>query len=142
MNNSRFAVAIHTLAVLAHHCEAPATSDLIAESVNTNPVVIRRLIALLRRAGLVSTRTGRGGGFALGREAKKITLLDIYRAVEEREVLPVHDSPNQRCPIGREVSEVIHRYTLAAEKAMEQSLGSTTLQQLVETLGRKMRNCR
>lgn len=142
MSNSRFAVAIHTLAVLAYHSERPASSDVVARSVNTNPVVIRRLIALLRRAGLVTTQNGRGGGFTLARDPREITLLDIYRAVEERELIPVHEGSNRRCPIGREVSEVLHRYTGAAERALEQSLRRTTLQQVVSAIGRRISDCR
>ena len=141
MNNSRFAVAVHTLAVLAQHPEGPASSDLIAGSVNTNPVVIRRLIASLRRAGLVSAQAGRGGGFSLGREPRAITLLDIYRALEERELIPMHEGSNPRCPIAREISHVLQRHTASAERALEESLGRTTLQQILSTLRRRMRNC-
>lgn len=141
MTNSRFAVAIHTLAVLAWEPGKPASSEVVARSVNTNPVVIRRLIALLRRAGLVSTQNGRGGGFTLARDPREITLLDIYRAVEERELIAVHEGSNRHCPIGREVSEVLQRYTTAAERAVEQSLSRTTLRQVVSAIGRRIRAC-
>src|SRR6187401_1504501 len=80
--NSRFAVAVHVMTALAYNHGEPLSSPLLAKSVRTNPVVIRRLMAQLRRAGLVEAWPGKSGGVRLGRSAATITLLDIYRAVE------------------------------------------------------------
>ncbi|HET8798300.1 MAG TPA: Rrf2 family transcriptional regulator [Thermoanaerobaculia bacterium] len=135
--NSRFAVAVHTLAVLAWQDEMPVSSEVIARSVNTNPVVIRRLIASLREAGLVTAQAGRGGGFFLGRAAKDITLMDVYRAVEERELIPIHEESNRRCPVGSCIDKVLLRYTTAAEKALEESLSRTTIQNVVASIRRQ-----
>jgi DNA-binding IscR family transcriptional regulator len=65
MVNCRFTVAIHVLCLLAAQHPQPLTSEFIAGSVNTNPVVIRRLLGSLRRAGLVKSQPGVSGGWEL-----------------------------------------------------------------------------
>ncbi|HEX8852924.1 MAG TPA: Rrf2 family transcriptional regulator, partial [Pyrinomonadaceae bacterium] len=79
--NSRFAVAVHALTLLAWAGEEPVKSEYLACSVNTNPVVIRRILCALARAGLVTSQTGASGGSRLARPAAEITLREVYRAV-------------------------------------------------------------
>ena len=81
MTSNRFAVAIHILSLLETNKNGRTTSDMIAGSVNTNPVVIRRIMGLLSKAGLVTTSPGVAGA-AITRPVSEITLLDIYRAVQ------------------------------------------------------------
>src|SRR5258707_11720814 len=78
----RFAIAVHVLAVLAYKEGDRVTSAMLAESVNTNPVIIRRLLLTLQRARLVDTRKGAGSGSRLSRSPRRINLAEIYRAVE------------------------------------------------------------
>ncbi|HEU0301350.1 MAG TPA: Rrf2 family transcriptional regulator, partial [Longimicrobium sp.] len=100
--SSRMAVAVHVLAYLAWRRDEPITSERMASSVNTNPVVVRRIMGSLRNAGLVSVQPGVGGGAQLAREPEDITLLEVYRAVEEKEELfAMHSSePCRHCDIG------------------------------------------
>ena len=84
--NSRFAVATHILTLLYSMGNDPLTSEFIAGSVNTNPVVIRRLLSVLNKAGLTTGRLGAGGGATLARPATAITLLDVHRAVGAGEI--------------------------------------------------------
>jgi Rrf2 family protein len=143
MPSSRFSVAVHTLSILAHRAEEPVSSDVIAQSVNTNPVVIRKLIARLRRARLVKSRSGRGGGLSLAREPRKISLMDIYNAVEGRELIPVHDETSRHCEVGREVTQVLERYTSAAEEAMAVYLRGITLSDVIADIRSRLgANCR
>ena len=78
----RFAMAVHVLAVLAYKEGDPVTSAMLAGSVNTNPVIIRRLLLSLQRARLVETRKGAGSGSRLSRSPGRINLAEVYRAVE------------------------------------------------------------
>ncbi len=94
--SSRFAVAVHALSLLAHHGRA-LDSPFIAGSVNTNPTVVRRVLGKLARAGLVSTQEGAGGDTTLARAAARITLADVYRAVEG-EVKLFGTAPRQAGP--------------------------------------------
>src|SRR5947209_16981319 len=96
--SSRFAVALHVLVALAHGSESGATSEQLATSVSTNPVVVRRILGALVRAGLVSGQGGRSGGYRLARDPSRIRLSDVHRAVEPQGVLALHENPeNKAC---------------------------------------------
>ncbi len=95
--NSRFTVGIHMLTLLALSGEEVVTSEYIAGSVNTNPVVIRRLISQLRDAKWVPSEGGLGGGLA----ARPVPLRDIHVAMEGSTLFPMHPSPpNPLWPVG------------------------------------------
>jgi Rrf2 family protein len=133
MQNSRFAVAINTLLMLATNTKGPVSSDYIAGSVGTNPVLIRRLMGDLRAAGLVDSRAGAAGGFVLARPADRIGLDDIYGAVEADPLFARHSNANPKCPIGRAVGPLLDRVLGQAESAMLQSLKRTTLGDLIHS---------
>ena len=111
--NSRMTVAIHVLSYLVlaeKRRRDPVTSDQIASSVNTNPVVIRRMLGLLQKGGLVRSRRGANAGWTLARQPDAITLLDVYSAVEEEPLFGLHAStPNQKCPIGRNIQPTLRK---------------------------------
>ncbi len=86
-SSSRFAVALHVVTLLAAGGGRPVPSALVAGSVRTNPVVIRRILRDLARAGIVETRRGSSGGSRLARAPRRVTLLQVYRAVEEEGAL-------------------------------------------------------
>src|SRR5690349_21618846 len=97
----RFAMAVHVLAVLAHAQGDRLTSAQLALSVNTNPVIIRRLLLALQRAKLVETSKGAGSGSRLSRSPARINLADIYCAVERPDPFArPHRKPNAECPVG------------------------------------------
>ena len=136
MVSTRFAVAIHILLLLATARQTgPATSQFLASSVNTNPVVVRRITGQLARAGLVRVRRGPGGA-ELTRAADLLTLADIWVAVTPRagRLLPLHACPNQACPVGRDVHAVLGRAFATAEQALLEALARTTLADLLTTL--------
>ncbi len=126
-------MAVHVLAVLAYHEGDPVTSARLARSVNTNPVIIRRLLLALQRARLVKTRKGAGAGSRLGRSPGRINLADIYRAVEDVEpfVSPAR-RPNPACPVGSRIRSTLDRVFASAEAALERDLEKTTLAGVVE----------
>src|SRR5258708_25058337 len=98
----RLAMAVHVLAVLAYKDGDRVTSNLLASSVNTNPVIIRRLLLVLQKARLVDTRKGAGSGSRLGRSPARINLGEVYRAVEERECFVMtRRKPDHGCPVGQ-----------------------------------------
>ena len=138
--NTRFAVAVHILTFLQTQQGEPATSELVASSVNTNPSLIRRLLSQLARAGLTTSQMGTGGGALLGKPADRITLLDVYRAVDEdREVIPLHAAPNPRCPVGRNIHAVLEGRIEAAEQALQAELDRTTIADLAGDVRRRVR---
>ncbi len=103
-SNSRLTIATHILAWMAlveTGRADPVTSERIARSVNTNPVVIRRLLGALARKGLVKSHRGANAGWTLATSADAITLSDIYRAVEDGSLFAMHASPPNQALSGR-----------------------------------------
>ncbi|WP_379971019.1 Rrf2 family transcriptional regulator [Ectobacillus sp. sgz5001026] len=133
MKNSRFAVAIHILALAS--IQPNATSDFIASSVNTNPVVIRRISSMLKKAGLLTSQAGIPG-VTLTKEPSAITLLDIYRAIqsEDQSTFSMHENPNPNCVVGRNIQTTLEKKFCEAQKAMENELASQTLTDILEDL--------
>lgn len=133
-NNSRFTMAIHVLALLALE-DRSLTSKYIAGSVNTNPVVVRRVLGLLHEAGLVITQLGAEGGAALARRPETIDLLTIYRATEPAGLFGLHpNDPNPLCPCGRTIQPILHTVFDRAQSAMEQVLAETTLADITQEI--------
>lgn len=127
--NTRFAVAVHMLAFLATNTRWPNTSDFIALSVNTNAVVIRRLVGCLKKAGLVRVLP-KAGGTVLARPAEKISLLDVYLAVnpaDECVLINMHKNPNLSCPVGLCIHDALAGPVQKARTAFAESLSSTSL---------------
>jgi len=137
--SSRFSVAIHILSLLEINKDGISTSEYISGSVNTNPVVIRRIMGMLNKAGLVEVRTGVAGS-KLSRPLDQITLLDVYRAVhvvEEDGLFAVHDHPNPDCPVGKNIQSTIEPIFSLAQKAMENTLAAVTLKDVVNDISAK-----
>src|SRR6266480_4270963 len=111
--NSRLTVAVHALAWMAlaqRQGREVLTSDQVAASVNTNPVIIRRCLGDLRRAGLVRVRHGAGAGWSLARPAGEITLLEVHDAVGQEPPFGLHHAePNLECPVGRGIRPALSR---------------------------------
>ena len=124
----RFAMAVHVLAVLAYKEGDRVTSALLAGSVNTNPVIVRRLLLALQRAKLVETRKGAGSGSRLSRSPGRINLAQIYRAVEGCEPFATPSrKPNAACPVGYCIRATLDRVFASAQEALERDLEKTTL---------------
>src|SRR5215471_1238992 len=119
----RFAMAVHVLSVLAYKDGQRVTSGLLASSVNTNPVVIRRLLLALQRGGLVETRKGVGSGSRLSCPPGQISLADVYRAVEAGQgfVLPPN-KPNVHCPVGSCIQRTLSEVFSSGEEAVVKNL--------------------
>ena len=133
--NSQFAVGTHILTLLAQTPGQTLTSEHIAGSVNTNPVVIRRILGFLNRAGLVSSQPGTGGGWQLRRVPEEITLLEIYHAVDEGRLLALHHrSPNPACLVGRNIQHSLEDIFGEAEQALEQVLARQTIAQVLQSV--------
>ena len=133
--SSRFAVAVHVLTLMAWADEESLKSEQVAESVNTNPVVIRRMLCELAESNLVVSQTGAFGGSRLAREPEKITLLDIYHAVEAPGVFSLHrHPPSRRCPVGVNIGTVLNNVLGEVDSAVENVLANITIKDIVSRL--------
>jgi Rrf2 family protein len=128
-------MAVHVLTVLAYKEGDRVTSAFLAGSVNTNPVIIRRLLLALQRANLVETNKGAGAGSRLSRSPGRINLAEIYRAVEACEPFASPSrKPNAACPVGHCIQAALDKVFASAQQALERDLEKTTLAGLIATV--------
>lgn len=127
--SSRFTMAIHMFACIDTFKEQKMTSDFMAASIGTNPVIIRKLLQQLKAAGLIEVARGTGG-VRITRPLEDITFLDVYRAVEctpDNELFHFHENPNEKCPVGRNIHRVLDDKLNKVQKTMENELAAITL---------------
>jgi DNA-binding IscR family transcriptional regulator len=125
--DSRLSGVLH---VLLHMAEAkgPLTSELLAKAMQTNPVVIRRIMAGLRDEGLVRSEKGHGGGWTIARDLSTVTLHDIYSALGEPAVFAMGNRTEAPgCLVEEAVNAAMNDALAAAEVLLLQRLGSVTL---------------
>lgn len=140
--SSRFSIAVHLLACIGiFQGEYKLTSDFLASSVNANPVVIRRILQQLKGAGIVEVARGSGGAL-LARNPNKITLLDVYNAVEcvsSGELFHFHENPSSECPVGRNIHTVLDDRLDHIQKAMENEMRKTTMADILSDTQKAMK---
>ena len=129
-------VATHVLTLLAYGGGEAMTSEYIAGSVNTNPVVVRRILAMLAKAGLVVTQEGAGGGVRLAKPAKDIDLRSVFAAVDTEDLFAPHpQDPNPLCPVGGTIKAALEPTLDAAAEALLGSLAKTSVADLLSRVG-------
>jgi Rrf2 family protein len=135
--STRFAVAVHALAALAVSDGKPLRSEDLAYSANTGAVVIRGLLSRLNDAGLTRSQLGAGGGALLAKPAKKISLRDVYEAVEDTELFSMHRNPPcKSCAVGGNILEAMVPVLTRARKAMEDELLKTSIADIAAEVAR------
>ena len=138
MANSQFAMAVHVLAMLANNCDERMKSGYIAKSVNTNAVVIRRLLCDLHDADLVVSQTGYSGGTCLTRGPDEIRLSEIYDAVSHDEVFGLHPKkPDPKCAVGSSITGVLGNLQSEVESAVRTKFAGYTLQDVINRMEKK-----
>ncbi len=133
-------IAAHALTWMAANeliGQPSTTSEQIAKSVRTNPVVIRRLMGPLTKAGIVSSQRGRGSGWRLTRPAKEITLAQIAEALGGETNFALHaNEPSPICPIAQGIRPALRPIYARVDQAVRRELERTTLADVVrDTLG-------
>ncbi len=119
--------------MLLHLAEQPGpqTSETLARAMNTNPVVVRRIMAGLREQGLVRSEKGHGGGWTIASDLTAVTLGDIYEALGRPEILAMGnrtDAPG--CLVEQSVNAALGQAFNDAEALLLQRFGEITLAQL------------
>ena len=134
-DSQRFPVAAHALAYLAHKGAYAATeaepSAVLAASVPTNPVVIRRVTALLAKAGLIATRPGASGGSWLLRRPEDIRLDEVLKAVNGCAQLGSPPAGAKGCPVGEHIPRQVAKALTAADQAAGAALSKITIADLL-----------
>lgn len=135
-DSQRFPVAAHALAYLAHKGayapDAAVSSALLAASMPTNPVVVRRITAMLAKAGLIGTRSGAAGGAWLLQPPESITLDQVLRAVNGCAHLGCPPPGAKGCPIGEKIPKQVAKAIAAADTAAAERLARITVADLLQ----------
>lgn len=136
MVNKRFATAIHILSALACHDKArPLNSDLLAESMSTNPVVVRRLLKKLTQGGIVQTQRGKNGGVRLSKKPAQIKLSDIYECLESRHLISVNEKPPKKdCHVSCSMGFIMENLASGVEQSVKAYLSKQSLADLVRKI--------
>lgn len=130
--NTKMASAVQILLYIAYVDDQSRHSESIANSLNTNPVVVRKLLKLMEQQGLVLLRQGRKGGVELAHSAEDITLAQVYQAIEsEHGLFSLREQNNERCPVARSMQGSLDPIFDAANDAVLASLNQTTLADLL-----------
>jgi len=134
-DSQRFPVAAHTLAYLAHRDAFDAArampSAVLASSIPTNPVVVRRVTALLAKAGLIATRPGASGGSWLLLQPEEIRLDAVLRAVNGCAHLGSPPQGAKGCPISEHIPRQVAKALTAADSAAHDALSNVTIADLL-----------
>lgn len=135
-DSQKFPVAAHTLAYLAHKgadsVGGAVSSAELAASVPTNPVVVRRVTAMLAKAGLIATRAGAGGGAWLLKPAESIGLDTVLRAVNGCAHLGAAAPGVKGCPVGERIPDAISAALRAADAAAADRLALISVADLLK----------
>ena len=128
--DSRISRVLHVLVHLDAF-KAPVTSDTMAEMLSTNPVVVRRTMALLRDKGYVESVKGHSGGWSLSKPLNEITLLDVHNALGSSSVFTIGLTDEYTsCPIEKAVNAALGDVMTEAEALMLERFGEITLDML------------
>lgn len=133
--NSRLSAALHALVHMAERNGRPMTSEQLAACLHTNPVVVRRVIAGLRDAGIVASSKGHGGGLTLGRPAEEISIADVSAALGESLVTIGTEAESPGCLVERSVTARLESARLEAERLLAARLRTITLADLAADVG-------
>jgi Rrf2 family protein len=132
--NTQFSIAVHVLAAIANY-KAAFTSEVLAGSVNANPVFVKRILVKLSKAKLVKTTVGKSGGYDLARSPKSISLLDIHSAVNPPSAFAIHTyAKSKGCMVSCNIKEVMSEVLVGTQKAVESDLRRTTLADVVSKI--------
>ena len=133
--DTKFSVALHILTMISESKDT-LSSQALATSVGTNASYIRKVIALLKNAGLIQSHQGKTG-YQLSKSPKEVTLLEIYFATQEVShisLFPVHQNSNPDCPVGKHIQAAVSPLFASAEAQLEKELAHQTLEDVINNL--------
>lgn len=133
--SSRFTIAVHIFACIdTFGNDQKITSDFLSTSINVNPVIIRKILSSLKKSHLLNVQRGTGGT-TIAKPLDQITLFDIYQSVEcveNGELFHFHENPNNNCPVGKNIHNILDNKLMRVQKTMEDELSSITLKDVIE----------
>lgn len=137
--DTKFSAAVHVLILISESFD-PINSDQMALSVGTNASYIRKVLALLRKSGIVDGHKGRSG-YTLTVAPNRLTLLEVYRSVMEDadvHLLDIHQNPNDKCIVGRHIRPMLSGMFMEIEEAFAGALAGKTLADCIAGIKKEM----
>ena len=136
--STRLSDAVHILLFIYLNQETRLSSDQIAKSICTNPSYVRRLMAEMKEAGLIRSMRGQANPM-LQRSPDSITLLDVYRAVEDQKpLLRLDTHTNPECGVGVKIQLALQEHYDRIQEIAEKAMGETSLQDILDTYYRRL----
>lgn len=133
--NGRLSLALHTLGHMASDPNLMRTSADIAAHAGTNPVVVRRVLGQLRKAGLLVSEKGHAGGWRLARAPDAITLADVYIALDERLIATGDAGDTPSCSLEHALHRRVSGVLEDVERSLIERLAATTISEVREGEG-------
>lgn len=128
--NGSFQIATHILTLLYSAGDESLSSEYMAGSININPVLVRKELSNLRKAGFVQSKEGNTGGYTLAKPARQISIADVYKAVKHSPLLgKARNAPNPACPIGQQIEKHMDGLNAQLNDIVADYLGQQTLEQ-------------
>ena len=136
--STRLSDAVHILLFIYLNQETRLSSDQIAKSICTNPSYVRRQMAEMKEAGLIRSMRGQANPM-LQRSPDSITLLDVYRAVEDQKpLLHLDTHTNPECGVGVNIQLALQEHYDRIQEIAEKAMGETSLQDILDTYYRRL----
>ena len=136
--NSQLSGVLHVLLHMAEQ-DAPVTSEALAKAMQTNPVVIRRIMAGLRDKGYVRSEKGHGGGWSIACDMGSVTLGDIHQALGSPSLLAIGNRTEAPgCLVEQAVNAELDRTFAEAEALLLRRLGEVTLAALAKDFRKRL----
>ncbi|MFC3927614.1 Rrf2 family transcriptional regulator [Streptococcus caprae] len=133
--DTKFSVALHILTMISESKEV-LSSQALATSVGTNASYIRKVVSLLKNAGLINSHQGKSG-YQLSKLPQEMTLLEIYFATQEVErirLFQIHQNANLDCPVGKHIEGAVSPIFARVESHLEEELAGHTLRDVIQNL--------
>lgn len=141
--STKFTIAIHLLVAAKYfEGEQKITSRFLADSIGSNPVIVRNIMLQLQEAGIIEVRRG-PGGVTLKRPLSEISYLDVYQAVEtnsHENLFRFHENPNPSCPVGKNIHKALDQSLKEIQSDFEKDLASHHIQEVYQTIERAQQN--
>lgn len=131
MIKSKFAITLHILTFLAKNTDTWTTSKVLAQSVNINPVLIRKELSKLKTQKIISSKEGKKGGFKLRIKSSEIKLSEIFNIAKDNKQLLgfSKNKPNINCLIGSQINTKLTRIYSELDELIDNKFSKITLEE-------------
>ena len=140
--STKFTIAVHMLvAAEVFGKEEKITSQFLADSIGSNPVIVRNIMLQLQDAGIIEVKRG-PGGITLTRPLSKISFLDLYKAVETNsteDLFRFHENPNPNCPVGKNIHKALDQSLKAIQDEFEKDLASHRVEEVYQGIEKELK---